>query len=69
MVSPDSREVPFIVIGTGFIPVRLLCKMSSFKINDEEVNRYFPILMDGHYDIYEGSKVYNWILGMENLVL
>ena len=41
---------------------KLVCKHSNIKLKDDENNRYFPILMDGRNGIYEGTKVYNWIL-------
>ncbi len=44
---------------------KTICKKLKLKINDEDNNRYFPILMDGRNAVYEGSKVYNWILKEE----
>lgn len=39
-----------------------ICNYYNFVVDDDGENRYFPILMNGHMSVYNGSKVYNWIL-------
>ena len=60
-VDDENKGVAYYnLVVTGYC--KSVCKKLKIKINDEDNNRYFPILMDGRNAIYEGSKVYNWIL-------